>query len=180
MFPGETRPPPPVVDIRPRAPVISEIRVIVYEINDLKVKNADIYVKASIPETAISSRTDVDNNVQGGIARFNYRLILRPLHYNDIEKKLLIHEEEKEPALLLQVFSKNAVFDQCKGELLLPLTKIPFLGREKKTCRMLSKLTSAETFNIFNLPSTPPIGKKGYWPLEDSNGKCSCITKLEF
>ena len=51
MFPAAHKPLPPAIDISPRKPIDVELRLIIYEVLNIKMSgNApDVYVKASIP-----------------------------------------------------------------------------------------------------------------------------------
>ncbi|KAI4482752.1 hypothetical protein M0804_008605 [Polistes exclamans] len=179
MFPIGNLPPKPAVNISPLVPEEYEIRVIVWNTEDVPLvesqfltgeMSSDIYVKGWIlPEDR--QKTDVHYNSLSGEGNFNWRFVFRLVYSKSenvmiVRKKLFVfarnETEEKLPCKLhLEVWdSDHFSADDFLGALTLNLSKMPRGSANSKTCTMKILDSKLPTVNLFKISRL-----KAWWPL---------------
>lgn len=195
MFPMSELPPKPPIDITPQAPEDFELRVIIWNTENVPLvdnqfltgeKCSDIYVKGWIlPED--TQKTDVHYNSLTGEGNFNWRFIFH-LTYLRGERLMIIKKkmstfardetEVKLPCRLnLQVWdSDHFSSDDFLGSLTLDLAKIPRGSPNSKSCTLKLLDPSSPTINLFKIMKT-----KAWWPFRstDETGKYVPAGKVE-
>eukprot|EP00058_Branchiostoma_floridae_P020854 XP_002606344.1 hypothetical protein BRAFLDRAFT_57280 [Branchiostoma floridae] len=182
MFPMDMPPPGPPTDISPRKPKSYELRVIIWNTDDVIAedddfftgeKMSDIYVKGWVKgNTEDKQETDIHYRSLTGEGNFNWRFIY-PFEYLAAEEKIVISRKEslfswdeteyKIPARLnLQVWDADHFSaDDFLGSLVMDLNHFPRGAKTSKQCTldMLKTDGSVPQVNLFKQKRV-----KGWWP----------------
>ncbi|GLV33991.1 misfire [Carabus blaptoides fortunei] len=181
MFPMDMPLPGPPLDISPRKPKSYELRVIIWNTDDVVLeddafftgeKMSDIYVKGWLKGPEDCQCTDIHYRSLTGEGNFNWRLIY-PFDYMVAEQKIVISRKEslfswdetecKIPARLeLQVWDADHFSaDDFLGAITLDLNRFPRGAKSSKLCTldMLKTDGSVPQINIFKMKRV-----KGWWP----------------
>ncbi|XP_025988063.1 otoferlin isoform X2 [Solenopsis invicta] len=181
MFPMDMPSPGPSIDISPRKPKSYELRVIIWNTDDVVLeddafftgeKMSDIYVKGWLKGPEDCQSTDIHYRSLTGEGNFNWRFIF-PFDYLVAEEKIVINRKEslfswdetecKIPARLeLQVWDADHFSaDDFLGAITLDLNRFPRGAKNSKLCSldMLKTDGSVPTVNIFKQKRI-----KGWWP----------------
>ncbi|KAL0125714.1 hypothetical protein PUN28_004639 [Cardiocondyla obscurior] len=181
MFPMDMPSPGPALDISPRKPKSYELRVIIWNTDDVVLeddafftgeKMSDIYVKGWVKGPEDCQSTDIHYRSLTGEGNFNWRFIF-PFDYLVAEEKIVINRKEslfswdetecKIPARLeLQVWDADHFSaDDFLGAITLDLNRFPRGAKNSKLCSlgMLKTDGSVPTVNIFKQKRI-----KGWWP----------------
>ncbi|XP_028159554.1 otoferlin-like, partial [Ostrinia furnacalis] len=176
MFPLDTElyiPPP--VDITPRSVEEYELRLTVWDAQNLKLddgsttnkKAPDIYVKAWIGSTSQAQDTDIHYRCTNGEGNFNWRMVFN-FQYQHVERKIVVkekgpfteYEERVPPVLVVQVMDSEAVLaDDFLGTLTLDLNALPRGEKLARQCT-LEAMEKAKKMNLFSMRSI-----RCWWPL---------------
>ncbi|XP_075295033.1 fer-1-like protein 4 isoform X2 [Opisthocomus hoazin] len=180
MFPNDVPAPPPV-NIKPRLPVSYELRVIVWNTEDVILDDvnpvtgepsSDIYVKSWIKGLDHDKQeTDVHFNSLTGEGNFNWRLIFR-FNYLPTEKEITykkkdsvfsVEESEfREPAVLvLQVWDYDRISaNDFLGSIELKLHDMVRAAKSSEHCTIkMAKENATPRFSIFRSKRM-----RGWWP----------------
>ncbi|XP_075033605.1 fer-1-like protein 4 [Mixophyes fleayi] len=180
MFPNDVPAPPPV-NIKPRAPVSYELRVIIWNTDDVILDDvnpftgepsSDIYVKAWIRGLdGDKQETDVHFNSLTGEGNFNWRFVFR-FDYLPTEKEVTYKKKEsffsleesefREPAVLaLQVWDYDRISaNDFLGSIELKLSDMVRGAKTSQQCTIkLAKDKATPRFSIFRNKRM-----KGWWP----------------
>ncbi|XP_032526397.2 otoferlin-like [Danaus plexippus] len=181
MFPMDMPLPGPPVDISARKPKSFEMRVIVWNTDDVVLeddafftgeKMSDIYVKGWVRGPDDCQSTDIHYRSLTGEGNFNWRFIY-PFEYLEAEERIVISRKEsvfswdetecKIPARLeLQVWDADHFSaDDFLGAITLDLNRFPRGAKTSKLCTldMLRNDGSVPMVNIFKQKRV-----KGWWP----------------
>ncbi|XP_012140584.1 otoferlin isoform X4 [Megachile rotundata] len=181
MFPMDMPSPGPSIDISPRKPKSYELRIIIWNTDDVVLeddafftgeKMSDIYVKGWLKGPEDCQSTDIHYRSLTGEGNFNWRFIF-PFDYLVAEEKIVINRKEslfswdetecKIPARLeLQVWDADHFSaDDFLGAITLDLNRFPRGAKNSKLCTlsMLKTDGSVPTVNIFKQKRI-----KGWWP----------------
>ncbi|KFW76846.1 Fer-1-like 6, partial [Manacus vitellinus] len=182
MFPNDMPLPGPPVDISPRKPKGYELRVIIWNTEDVILedenmftgqKSSDIYVKGWIKGLEEDKQeTDVHYNSLTGEGNFNWRFVF-PFQYLPAEKQIVVTKREnifslekterKIPAeLVLQVWDfERLSSDDFLGTLELDLNGFPQAVKTAKSCDLGTVLAAREEnkISIFQQKRV-----RGWWP----------------
>ncbi|VVD00185.1 unnamed protein product [Leptidea sinapis] len=181
MFPMDMPLPRSAVDISPRVPQSFELRVIIWNTDEVVLeddeffsgeKMSDIYVKGWVKGTDDCQCTDIHYRSLTGEGNFNWRFIY-PFEYLEAEEKIVSSRKEsvfswdetecKIPARLeLQVWDADHFSsDDFLGALTLDLNRFPRGAKTSKLCtlEMLKSDGSVPMVNIFKQKRI-----KGWWP----------------
>ncbi|XP_011692063.1 PREDICTED: otoferlin-like isoform X2 [Wasmannia auropunctata] len=181
MFPMDMPSPGPSLDISPRKPKSYELRVIIWNTDDVVLeddafftgeKMSDIYVKGWLKGPEDCQSTDIHYRSLTGEGNFNWRFIF-PFDYLVAEEKIVINRKEslfswdetecKIPARLeLQVWDADHFSaDDFLGAITLDLNRFPRGAKNSKLCSlgMLKTDGSVPMVNIFKQKRI-----KGWWP----------------
>ncbi|KAM4864947.1 fer-1-like protein 6 [Thomomys bottae] len=186
MFPKDMPPPGPPVDISPRKPKGYELRVTIWNTQDVILedeniftgqKSSDIYVKGWIKGLEDDKQeTDVHYNSLTGEGNFNWRFLF-PFQYLPAEKQMVITKREnifslekmecKTPAVLvLQVWDfERLSSDDFLGSLEMNLNSFPRAAKSAKACD-LSKFENASEENRISIFQQKRV--RGWWPFAKS------------
>lgn len=180
MFPMDMPHPGPSVDISPRKPKGYELRIIIWNTEDVILedsnfltgeKSSDIYIKGWLKGLEDDRQeTDVHYNSLTGEGNFNWRFVF-PFHYLPAEKVVVVTKresifsldktEQKLPAILvLQVWDfERLSSDDFLGTVEIDLHSFTRGTKTAKSCKadMLSDRT--ERISIFQQKRS-----KGWWP----------------
>ncbi|KAJ8922149.1 hypothetical protein NQ315_004084 [Exocentrus adspersus] len=189
IFPVTDLPPPNSVVITPRTPEKYELRVIIWNTEEVKLaeddffigeRKSDIYIKGWLTDNRDSQYTDVHYKSLTGEGNFNWRFVF-PFEYLSTENKLVIRRKEsifaaeetefKIPCrLTLQVWDNDTLsrddflgkgFLSPKGSLSFELSKMPRGARMAKKCTLSILEPNAPRMNLFKARRT-----KGWWPFK--------------
>ncbi|XP_074941861.1 fer-1-like protein 6 [Phalacrocorax aristotelis] len=182
MFPEDMPLPGPPVDISPRKPKGYELRVIIWNTEDVILedeniftgqKSSDIYVKGWIKGLEEDKQeTDVHYNSLTGEGNFNWRFLF-PFYYLPAEKKMVVSKREnifslektesKIPAeLVLQVWDfERLSSDDFLGSLELNLNGFPRAAKTAKSCN-LEMVVAAGAENKISIFQQKRV--RGWWP----------------
>nr|XP_033790769.1 fer-1-like protein 6 isoform X2 [Geotrypetes seraphini] len=182
MFPTDMPLPGPPVDISPRKPKGYELRIIIWNTEDVILedeniftgqKSSDIYVKGWLKGLEDDSQeTDVHYNSLTGEGNFNWRFVY-PFHYLPAEKQVVVSKREnifslekterKIPAvLLLQVWDfERLSSDDFLGSIELNLNGFPRGAKSAKSCD-ISMTTNPGEENRISIFQQKRI--RGWWP----------------
>ncbi|XP_041986381.1 otoferlin [Aricia agestis] len=181
MFPMDMPSPGPFLDISPRKPKAYELRVIIWNTDDVVLeddafftgeKMSDIYVKGWLKGPDDCQCTDIHYRSLTGEGNFNWRFIYR-FDYLEAEERIVITRKEsvfswdetecKIPARLeLQVWDADHFSsDDFLGAVTLDLNRFPRGAKTSKLCTltMLKNDGSVPMINIFKQKRV-----KGWWP----------------
>uniref|UniRef100_A0A8C7N042 Fer-1 like family member 6 n=1 Tax=Oncorhynchus kisutch TaxID=8019 RepID=A0A8C7N042_ONCKI len=180
MFPMDMPHPRPSVDISPRKPKGFELRIIIWNTEDVILEDtniltgtqsSDIYVKGWLKGFEDDRQeTDVHYNSLTGEGNFNWRLVF-PFNYLPAEKMVVVSKrgsifsldktEQKLPAMLvMQVWDFDRLSsDDFLGTVELDLHGFPRGAKSAKACKMDMLMDSVETISIFQQKRS-----RGWWP----------------
>ncbi|EDM16216.1 rCG59426 [Rattus norvegicus] len=186
IFPKDTPQLGPPVDISPRKPKGYELRVTIWNTEDVILedeniftgqKSSDIYVKGWIKGLEDDRQeTDVHYNSLTGEGNFNWRFLF-PFQYLPAEKQMVISKREnifslekmecKTPAVLvLQVWDfERLSSDDFLGSLEMNLNSFPRAAKSAKACD-LSKFENASEENKISIFQQKRV--RGWWPFAKS------------
>ncbi|XP_076179645.1 otoferlin isoform X2 [Ptiloglossa arizonensis] len=181
MFPMDMPSPGPSIDISPRKPKCYELRIIIWNTDDVVLeddafftgeKMSDIYVKGWLKGPEDCQSTDIHYRSLTGEGNFNWRFIF-PFDYLVAEEKIVINRKEslfswdetecKIPARLeLQVWDADHFSaDDFLGAITLDLNRFPRGAKNSKLCT-LSMLKTDGSVPMVNIFKQKRI--KGWWP----------------
>ncbi|XP_059059908.1 otoferlin-like [Achroia grisella] len=181
MFPMDMPLPGPPMDISARKPKSYEMRVIIWNTDDVVLeddafftgeKMSDIYVKGWIKGPDDCQCTDIHYRSLTGEGNFNWRFIY-PFDYLEAEERIVISRKEsvfswdetecKIPARLeLQVWDADHFSaDDFLGAITLDLNRFPRGAKSAKLCT-LEMLRSDGTVPLINIFKQKRV--KGWWP----------------
>lgn len=194
IFPTTDLLPPPQVDISPRKPLSFELRVTIWNAEDVLLveddffegeKKSDILVKGWFAESQTEQSTDVHYRSLTGEGNFNWRFVFS-FRYFTAERKVLIlrkdnafseEYEVKVPAKLhLQVWENDTFSkDDFIGSLVMELHRFPRGARSSKKCTLALLARDAPCLNLFKVKRT-----RGWWPFEalDQSGKGILVVRI--
>ncbi|KAH9363614.1 hypothetical protein HPB48_004135 [Haemaphysalis longicornis] len=181
MFPMDMPLPGPAVDISPRKPKSYELRIIIWNTDDVVLeddafftgeKMSDIYVKGWLKGQEDTQCTDIHYRSLTGEGNFNWRFVF-PFDYLPAEEKIVISRKEslfswdetecKIPARLeLQVWDADHFSaDDFLGAITLDLNRFPRGAKSSKLCSldMLKTDVNVPTISLFKQRRV-----KGWWP----------------
>ncbi|XP_051998242.1 fer-1-like protein 6 isoform X2 [Xyrauchen texanus] len=180
IFPMDMPHPGPPVDISPRKPKGYELRIIIWNTEDVILEDtnfitgqqsSDIYVKGWLKGLEDDGQeTDVHYNSLTGEGNFNWRFVF-PFNYLPAEKVLVVKKreniysldktEQKIPAVLvMQVWDfERLSSDDFLGSVELDLHGFPRGAKSAKACKMEMLTESTENISIFQQKRS-----KGWWP----------------
>ncbi|CAJ1052063.1 fer-1-like protein 4 [Xyrichtys novacula] len=181
LFPTDIPAPPPV-DIKPRKPEQYELRVIIWNTDDVFLDDvnpftgdpsSDIYVKGWVRGLeGDKQETDVHFNSLTGEGNFNWRFIFR-FDYLPTEKEVVYKKKEsffsleesefRQPAILsLQVWDYDRISaNDFLGAIELRLNDMVRPAKTPGKCRIdMAKDRASPRFSIFRAKKM-----KGWWPL---------------
>uniref|UniRef100_A0A8C4XN19 C2 domain-containing protein n=1 Tax=Falco tinnunculus TaxID=100819 RepID=A0A8C4XN19_FALTI len=180
MFPNDVPAPPPV-NIKPRLPVSYELRVIIWNTDDVILDDvnpvtgepsSDIYVKSWIKGLDHNKQeTDVHFNSLTGEGNFNWRFIFR-FNYLPTEKEITYKKKDsvfsmeesefREPAVLvLQVWDYDRISaNDFLGSIELKLHDMVRAAKSSEHCTIkMAKDNAIPRFSIFRNKRM-----RGWWP----------------
>ncbi|XP_061418483.1 otoferlin isoform X4 [Lethenteron reissneri] len=187
MFPADVPRPGPPIDIAPRKPKSLEMRVIIWNTDDVILeddslltgeKSSDIFVRSWLKgQQEDKQDTDVHYNSVTGEGNFNWRFVF-PFDYLVAEEKIVMSKKEsvfswdeteyKIPArLTLQVWDADHFSaDDFLGAIELDLNRFPRGAKTSKLCSldMLKTDGSVPMISIFKQKRI-----KGWWPFAARN-----------
>ncbi|XP_037659321.1 fer-1-like protein 6 isoform X1 [Choloepus didactylus] len=186
MFPKDMTQPGPPVDISPRKPKGYELRVTIWNTEDVILedeniftgqKSSDIYVKGWLKGLEDDKQeTDVHYNSLTGEGNFNWRFLF-PFQYLPAEKQMVITKREhifslekmecKTPVVLvLQVWDfERLSSDDFLGSLEMNLNSFPRAAKSAKTCE-LTKFENASEESKISIFQQKRV--RGWWPFAKS------------
>ncbi|XP_059897346.1 otoferlin isoform X3 [Gadus macrocephalus] len=199
MFSMDMPAPGPAIDISPRKPKSFELRVIIWNTDDVILeddgfmtgeKMSDIYVRGWLKgQQEDKQDTDVHYHSLTGEGNFNWRFVY-PFEYLMAEEKIVISKKEsmfswdeteyKIPArLTLQVWDADHFSaDDFLGAIELDLNRFPRGAKTAKQCsiNMVRKELQLPTISIFKQKRV-----KGWWPFvaRDENDEIELTGKVE-
>ncbi|KAJ1523524.1 hypothetical protein ONE63_001375 [Megalurothrips usitatus] len=198
MFPMDMPLPGPPLDISPRKPKSYELRVVIWNTDDVVLeddafftgeKMSDIYVKGWLKGPEDCQCTDIHYRSLTGEGNFNWRFVF-PFDYLVAEEKIVISRKEsmfswdetecKIPARLeLQVWDADHFSaDDFLGAITLDLNRFPRGAKSSKLCTlsMLRTDVSVPMVNIFKQKRV-----KGWWPfyVKKENEEMELTGKVE-
>ncbi|XP_041856982.1 fer-1-like protein 6 isoform X2 [Melanotaenia boesemani] len=195
MFPMDLPHPGPSVDISPRKPKGYELRIIIWNTEDVILEDtnfltgqqsSDIYVKGWLKGLEDDRQeTDVHYNSLTGEGNFNWRFVF-PFSYLPAEKVIVVKKrenifsldktEQKLPAILiLQVWDFETLSsDDFLGTLELDLHGFPRGAKTAKSCKVDMITESLDRISIFQQKRA-----RGWWPFSKS-GELTGKVEAEF
>ncbi|XP_029936395.1 fer-1-like protein 6 [Myripristis murdjan] len=195
MFPMDLPHPGPSVDISPRKPKGYELRIIIWNTEDVILEDSnfltgqqssDIYVKGWLKGLEDDRQeTDVHYNSLTGEGNFNWRFVF-PFSYLPAEKVVVVRKrenifsldktEQKLPAvLILQVWDFETLSsDDFLGTLELDLHGFPRGAKSAKSCKAELLSDGTERISIFQQKRT-----RGWWPFSKT-GELTGKVEAEF
>ncbi|XP_061547609.1 fer-1-like protein 6 [Phycodurus eques] len=195
MFPMDLPHPGPAVDISPRKPKGYELRVIIWNTEDVILedsnfltgqKSSDIYIKGWLKGLEDDRQeTDVHYNSLTGEGNFNWRFVF-PFSYLPAEKVVVVKKrdsifsldktEQKLPAILsLQVWDFETLSsDDFLGTVELDLHGFPRGAKTAKSCKVDVFTDGMERISIFQQKRS-----RGWWPVSKS-GELTGKVEAEF
>uniref|UniRef100_A0A7N6BQ01 C2 domain-containing protein n=1 Tax=Anabas testudineus TaxID=64144 RepID=A0A7N6BQ01_ANATE len=184
MFPMDLPHPGPPVDISPRKPKGYELRIIIWNTEDVILEDtnfltgqqsSDIYVKGWLKCLEDDRQeTDVHYNSLTGEGNFNWRFVF-PFSYLPAEKVVVVRKrenifsldktEQKLPAILImQVWDFETLSsDDFLGTLELDLHGFPRGAKTSKACKVDMLTDGTEKISIFQQKRA-----RGWWPFSKS------------
>ncbi|XP_041832172.1 otoferlin isoform X8 [Melanotaenia boesemani] len=199
MFPMDVPAPGPAIDISPRKPKSFELRVIIWNTDDVILeddafmtgeKMSDIYVRGWLKgQQEDKQDTDVHYHSLTGEGNFNWRFVF-PFDYLVAEEKIVISKKESmfswdeteykiPPRLTLQVWDADHFSaDDFLGAIELDLNRFPRGAKTAKQCSldMIRNEHELPTISIFKQKRV-----KGWWPFvaRDENDEMELTGKVE-
>ncbi|XP_068602838.1 fer-1-like protein 6 [Brachionichthys hirsutus] len=195
MFPTDLPHPGPSVDISPRKPKGYELRIIIWNTEDVILEDSnfltgqqssDIYVKGWFKGLEDDRQeTDVHYNSLTGEGNFNWRFVF-PFHYLPAEKVLVVRKresifsldktEQKLPSILiLQVWDFETLSsDDFLGTVELDLHGFPRGAKTAKSCKAEIWTDGTEKISIFQQKRA-----RGWWPFSKA-GELTGKVEAEF
>ncbi|XP_015464224.3 otoferlin isoform X1 [Astyanax mexicanus] len=199
MFPMDVPSPGPAIDISPRKPKRYELRVIIWNTDEVILedddyftgeKSSDIFVRGWLKgQQEDKQDTDVHYHSLTGEGNFNWRFVF-PFDYLMAEEKIVISKKEslfswdeteyKIPArLTMQVWDADHFSaDDFLGAIELDLNRFPRGAKTAKQCSIDMVLNEQElpTISIFKQKRV-----KGWWPFvaRDENDDLELTGKVE-
>ncbi|KAM6915644.1 otoferlin isoform 5-T5 [Xenentodon cancila] len=199
MFPMDMSAPGPAIDISPRKPKSFELRVIIWNTDDVILeddafmtgeKMSDIYVRGWLKgQQEDKQDTDVHYHSLTGEGNFNWRFVF-PFDYLMAEEKIVISKKESmfswdeteykiPPRLTLQVWDADHFSaDDFLGAIELDLNRFPRGAKTAKQCslEMIRNEQDLPTISIFKQKRV-----KGWWPFvaRDENDEMELTGKVE-
>ncbi|XP_055599374.1 otoferlin-like [Uranotaenia lowii] len=197
MFPMDMPLPGPPVDISPRKPKAYELRVVIWNTDDVVLeddafftgeKMSDIYVKGWLKGPQDIQSTDIHYRSLTGEGNFNWRFIY-PFEYLAAEERIVLSRKEslfswdetevKIPARLeLQVWDADHFSaDDFLGAISLNLNRFPRGAKSSKLCTLeMLKTDNVPTVNIFKQKRV-----RGWWPffIKKENDEMELTGKVE-
>ncbi|XP_056144940.1 fer-1-like protein 6 [Lampris incognitus] len=195
MFPMDLPHPGPPVDISPRKPKGYELRIIIWNTEDVILddsnfltgqQSSDIYVKGWLKGFEDDRQeTDVHYNSLTGEGKFNWRFVF-PFSYLPAEKVVVVCKresifsldktEQKLPAvLILQVWDFETLSsDDFLGTVELDLHGFPRGAKSAKLCKQDMWTDGTERVSIFQQKRA-----RGWWPFSKS-GELTGKVEAEF
>ncbi|XP_035263929.1 fer-1-like protein 6 isoform X2 [Anguilla anguilla] len=195
MFSMDMPPPGPSVDISPRKPKGYELRIIIWNAEDVILEDtnfitgqqsSDIYIKGWLKGLEDDGQeTDVHYNSLTGEGNFNWRFVF-PFNYLPAEKVVVISKresifsldktEQKLPAVLvMQVWDfERLSSDDFLGSVELDLHSFPRGAKTAKVCKMDMMDTFTDKISIFQQKRS-----RGWWPFVKS-GELTGKVEAEF
>uniref|UniRef100_A0A671QI43 Otoferlin n=1 Tax=Sinocyclocheilus anshuiensis TaxID=1608454 RepID=A0A671QI43_9TELE len=199
MFPKDMPAPGPALDISPRKPKKFELRVIVWNTDEVVLedddiftgeKSSDIFVRGWLKgQQEDKQDTDVHYHSLTGEGNFNWRFIY-PFDYLQAEEKIVISKKEsmfswdeteyKIPARLnLQVWDADHFSaDDFLGAIELDLNRFPRGAKTAKQCS-IDMVINEQDMPMVNIFKQKRI--KGWWPFvaRDENDELEITGKVE-
>ncbi|XP_067338557.1 otoferlin isoform X9 [Channa argus] len=199
MFPMDMPAPGPAIDISPRKPKSFELRVVIWNTDDVILeddafmtgeKMSDIYVRGWLKgQQEDKQDTDVHYHSLTGEGNFNWRFVF-PFDYLMAEEKIVISKKESmfswdeteykiPPRLTLQVWDADHFSaDDFLGAIELDLNRFPRGAKTAKQCSldMIRNEQELPTISIFKQKRV-----KGWWPFvaRDENDEMELTGKVE-
>ncbi|XP_051259533.1 fer-1-like protein 6 isoform X2 [Dicentrarchus labrax] len=195
MFPMDLPHPGPSVDISPRKPKGYELRIIIWNTEDVILEDSnfltgqqssDIYIKGWLKGLEDDRQeTDVHYNSLTGEGNFNWRFVF-PFSYLPAEKVIVVRKresifcldktEQKLPAILsLQVWDFETLSsDDFLGTVELDLHGFPRGAKTAKSCKADMLTDGTERISIFQQKRA-----RGWWPFSKS-GELTGKVEAEF
>ncbi|GAB0097053.1 Otoferlin [Sergentomyia squamirostris] len=197
LFPMDMPLPGPVVDISPRKPKSYELRIIIWNTDDVVLeddafftgeKMSDIYVKGWLKGPQDVQSTDIHYRSLTGEGNFNWRFIF-PFDYLAAEERIVLSRREslfswdetevKIPARLeLQVWDADHFSaDDFLGAISLNLNRFPRGAKSSKLCTLsMLKTDNVPYVNIFKQKRV-----RGWWPffIKRENDEMELTGKVE-
>ncbi|XP_049445179.1 otoferlin isoform X3 [Epinephelus fuscoguttatus] len=199
MFPMDMPAPGPAIDISPRKPKSFELRVVIWNTDDVILeddafmtgeKMSDIYVRGWLKgQQEDKQDTDVHYHSLTGEGNFNWRFVF-PFDYLMAEEKIVISKKESmfswdeteykiPPRLTMQVWDADHFSaDDFLGAIELDLNRFPRGAKTAKQCSldMIRNEQELPTISIFKQKRV-----KGWWPFvaRDENDEMELTGKVE-
>lgn len=197
MFPMDMPLPGPPVDISPRKPKSYELRIVIWNTDDVVLeddafftgeKMSDIYVKGWLKGPQDVQATDIHYRSLTGEGNFNWRFIY-PFEYLAAEERIVLSRREsmfswdetevKIPARLeLQVWDADHFSaDDFLGAISLNLNRFPRGAKSSKLCTLeMLNTECVPTVNIFKQKRV-----RGWWPfyVKKENDELELTGKVE-
>ncbi|XP_041660478.1 otoferlin isoform X16 [Cheilinus undulatus] len=199
MFPMDMPAPGPAIDISPRKPKRYELRVIIWNTDEVILedddyftgeKSSDIFVRGWLKgQQEDKQDTDVHYHSLTGEGNFNWRFVF-PFDYLMAEEKIVISKKESmfswdeteykiPPRLTLQVWDADHFSaDDFLGAIELDLNRFPRGAKTAKQCslNMIRNEQELPTISIFKQKRV-----KGWWPFaaRDENDELELTGKVE-
>lgn len=182
MFPMDLTMPGPPVNIEVRKPVEYELRIVVWNTEDVLPDETNIITGESSSDQFIKGwlegnredmqETDVHYRSYDGSAMFNWRFVF-PFKFHKAEEKIVtfkkasifsvdLTEEKHKPLLYLQVWDADLFSsDDFIGDAILSLTKLPSPAKTAKSCDLEMLEPGKPTASIFKIKKC-----RGWWPFQ--------------
>ncbi|XP_063350678.1 otoferlin isoform X9 [Pelmatolapia mariae] len=199
MFPMDMPAPGPAIDISPRKPKRYELRVIIWNTDEVILedddyftgeKSSDIFVRGWLKgQQEDKQDTDVHYHSLTGEGNFNWRFVF-PFDYLMAEEKIVISKKESmfswdeteykiPPRLTLQVWDADHFSaDDFLGAIELDLNRFPRGAKTAKQCTldMIRNEQDLPTISIFKQKRV-----KGWWPFiaRNENDEMELTGKVE-
>ncbi|XP_040920171.1 otoferlin isoform X5 [Toxotes jaculatrix] len=199
MFPMDMPAPGPAIDISPRKPKRYELRVIIWNTDEVILedddyftgeKSSDIFVRGWLKgQQEDKQDTDVHYHSLTGEGNFNWRFVF-PFDYLMAEEKIVISKKESmfswdeteykiPPRLTMQVWDADHFSaDDFLGAIELDLNRFPRGAKTAKQCSldMIRNEQELPTISIFKQKRV-----KGWWPFvaRDENDEMELTGKVE-
>ncbi|XP_069576232.1 otoferlin isoform X1 [Brachyistius frenatus] len=197
MFPMDMPAPGPAIDISPRKPKRYELRVIIWNTDEVILedddyftgeKSSDIFVRGWLKgQQEDKQDTDVHYHSLTGEGNFNWRFVY-PFDYLMAEEKIVISKKESmfswdeteykiPPRLTMQVWDADHFSaDDFLGAIELDLNRFPRGAKTAKQCSLDMIRNELPTISIFKQKRV-----KGWWPFvaRDENDEMELTGKVE-